>query len=621
MVRFALGRPAGAWAGQAALVLALGVGCGGESSSADHDNEAAGASGEAGSSGADSGSGGTTSGGTTSRGGTTNGGASGAAGSTSRGGTAGSAGSGGVPNGALEEIVTGQDMPYWLAIDDRYVYWISGSEIRRAPLSGGDAVPLARGQGLRRVAAAAGYVYFTDSLAGGVGRVEREFGAFEQLSSGLYPEGIVVRGDSVYWTNRGMTVGDSADGSLATMLVEGPSGSTLAQGLQQPSGVAVDDEYVYFTSTSSSCSISSEGSECVGGGVSKVPLEGGLPETVDPEGAPLDVVLGEAGIYWVVTPTRVKFAPRGGGPVEILATLTGEDAGPVAVDEEAVYVSSTAMGRVVKVPLDGAEPFPVAVDLGYTGGIAADADWLYVAATSQGRIVRVKKDGSATDPGGPITGPCPEPIGTSDEVAATPRDDENLELLALSLDAGEVTATDETYGRVTADVARIRELEPGLADIGFMPPHDGTTLSLTPSDIAFASMQTGEYSAWDCLNDFYGLEAIELYESTLGRPWLTIELEGNYALDVLARVYAELPGMEYVGPNYFGGDGPTICAERDGDVYEYVVDRAGGDCPAGCTTHEAYHFRSTGAGEVEALETWDSTSVASAPDWFTRLCR
>jgi hypothetical protein len=627
MVRLALGRRSRVWAGQAALVLALGVGCGGESSSPDDVDEMAGASGDAGSSGASSGAGGTTSGGTTSRGGTTSaggaasGGTIGNAGSTGRGGAGGSAGSSGATNGALEEIATGEDMPYWLAIDDRYVFWISGNELRRAPLSGGDIVTLATGRGLRRVAAAGGYAYFTDSLADGVGRVEREFGAYEELSSGLHPEGIFVRGDTAYWTNGGMTVGSSADGSVAMMLVDGSMGSILAEGVPQPSGVAADDEYVYFTSTSVSCTASPEGSGCIGGGVSKVPLEGGVPEPVDTEGAPFDVVVGEAGIYWAVTPARVKFAPRGGGGVSVLATLPGEDAGPIALDADAVYVSSATRGRVIKVPLDGAEPFPVAVDLGTTGGVAADADWVYVAATSEGRIVRVKKDGSAADPGGPITGPCPTPLGTPEEIAATPRDDSNLEALALELDAGEVTATQETYERVTADVARIRELEPDLSDVGFFRPHDGTTLILTPSDVAFASMQAGEYSAWDCLNDFYGLQGIELYDSMLGSPWLTIELEGNYGLDVLSLVYAELPGIETAQPNHFGGDGPTLCAERDGDVYEYVVDRAGGDCPSGCTSHEAYLFRSTRAGEVEALEAWDSMSVASAPAWFTRLCR
>jgi hypothetical protein len=90
---------------------------------------------------------------------------------------------------------------------------------------------------------------------------------------------------------------------------------------------------------------------------------------------------------------------------------------------------------------------------------------------------------------------------------------------------------------------------------------------------------------------------------------------------VLASVYAELPGIENVDPSVTPADGPTICAARDGDIYDYVVDRAGGDCLFGCTTHDAHHFRSTAPGEIEVLESWNSESGTSAPEWFTRACR
>jgi hypothetical protein len=383
--------------------------------------------------------------------------------------------------------------------------------------------------------------------------------------------------------------------------------------------VAVDDDFIYFSSSASGCSASSNGTSCWGG-VSKVPLEGGTPEVVDAEGTFTELVMhDERGLYWMVDST-VKHSPRGGGAVETVLTLVRERSGPMAVDEDSLYLCSTGNDRVVRLPLDGGGPMPVAVDLGEVGDIAVDADWAYVAATSQGRILRIAKDGSAARPDGPITGPCPTPIGSTDEVTLTPREDENLELLALRIDEGQMTASQDTYDRVVADVAAIRALEPALEDIRYFAPHDGRTILLQPGELALSSMHAGDYLAWDCLNDFYGLRSLEI-QSYDTFSTVSIELDGIYALDQMARLYAELPGIEFAESNGSDGDGPTICASRTGSSYEYVLDSAGGDCPLGCTIHDAHRFVSTAPGEVEAREVWNNERDGAAPEWYRAACK
>jgi hypothetical protein len=522
----------------------------------------------------------------------------------------------------LEVLVQGEEQPWALAIDDRYVYWTAARALRRAPLAGGAATTLAEGQGLRRVVVAAGYVYFSDGPAGTVSRVAREGGSVEPLGTGVFTDGVAVHGERVYWASHGMTVGSESDGSLGTAALDGTDARILVGGLSQPSAVAVDDAFVYFTSTAQTCSAGSGMiSGCFGAGVSKVPLGGGAAVVVDGEGAPLDLALGELGIYWMATPgPRVMFAPRDGSAAQMLARVVGESPGPLAVDADALYFSSSADGRVMKLALDGGAPQPLVTDLGTTGGIAVDDDWVYVAATRDGRILRVAKDGSASEPAGPITGPCPMPIGTAAEVAATPRADTNLELLALHLDAGKVAATQETYDRVVADVAAIRRLAPELADIGYFPPHDGKQLGLVPNDLTARSIEAGDYSAWDCLNDFYGVESLEVIPNIFGPSLVLITLKGIYDLDRVAEAYRMLPGIEDADPNFGGGDSSTICALRDATRIEYVVDRAGGDCPAGCTTHDAQLFASDAAGSVEAGASWDTESGAPPPEWFERVC-
>jgi hypothetical protein len=520
----------------------------------------------------------------------------------------------------LVPIASGEEEPYRIAIDDQYVYWTNGTALRRAPFAGGDASTLATGS-IGHLAVGVGFVYFADSLSRTVARVSRNGGNVEGIADSTYVGGITLGSAGVYWSNPGISGSPPGDGSLAMAAFDGSTRSVLADGLLQPAGVAVDDDFVYFSSIASGCSASSEGMSCSGGGVNRVPLGGGEPEVVDAEGTPIELVMhDERGLYWMVDST-VKHSPRGTGAVETVITLADERSGPIAVDEDYLYLGSTGNGRVVRIPLDGGSPLRVAVDLGEVGGVAVDANWLYVAATSQGRILRIAKDGSAAQPDGPITGPCPAPVGGAEEIEQTPREDENLELLSLRIDEGQVTASQDTYERVVADVAAIRALEPALADIRYAPPHDGRTIVLRPGELALSSMGAGEYLAWDCLDDFYGVRSREIANySTFSL--VTIELDGIYALDLVAGVYSELPGVEHAEPGgERGNDGPTICASRTGATFEYVLDDAGGDCLLGCTTHGAHRFVSTAPGEVEAREVWNSVDGADPPEWFLTSCR
>jgi hypothetical protein len=313
------------------------------------------------------------------------------------------------------------------------------------------------------------------------------------------------------------------------------------------------------------------------------------------------------------------FAPANGGPVVVLADVLGEDAGPIAADADAVYLSSSEHGRVLKISHDGAGAKPIVVDLGAIYGLAVDDAWVYVAASEKGQILRVAKDGTAARPRGPIDGPCPKPFGKAVEIAATPRLDGNLELLALELDLGRLTASQETYARVVADMNAIRAANPPLADISFYPRSDGKSMQLLPDDLTAESIRNNEYTAWDCLNQFYGLEMLDARRIGLGSPYVVyISLKGIYNMGAVASAYAQLPGMTRVQVSSSGfGDSSTICATRDGSTFTYVVDRRGGDCPAGCTTLDAYGYRSTAPGEIELLGHFSAGSSTNLPNVTT----
>jgi hypothetical protein len=506
-----------------------------------------------------------------------------------------------------------------LALDGDFLYWVAGPVLRRAPLAGGAPTTLARGQQLQNLAVLGEQVYFTDA-AGTVSRVSRSGGDVEAIGGGESPYGLAVADGTVYWGNTAHSIDD---GSIAAADLDGGNPRVLATGLAQPAGLVVHDGFVYFTSTSLSCFGSSEGyGGCTGGGVSRVSIAGGNAEVVDPQGTPFALVGDGTGLYWVRSSPRpglMHTAYDGGGTVQ-LTRLVGADLGPLAVDADGVYVGTS--DGVFQVPLEGGEAVKLKGDLSGTGGIVTRGDRLYVSEPGAGKIRIVAKDGSSNRPTGPIAGPCPAAIGSAEEIALTPRADTNLELLALQLEPERITSDQATYERVVADIAAIRALAPELADIDYRPPHDGKTVNVWFDDITTQSIHDGDYSAWNCLNEFYGPATLTIHEFTITNDLMEIELKGIYDVDRLAQLYAQLPGAEGASSNGSIGGGPTICAWRSGERYEYVIDRAGGDCPSGCTSHEAHHFASDPAGQVSALEVWQSPDSAPlpAPEWYTRVC-
>jgi hypothetical protein len=203
-------------------------------------------------------------------------------------------------------------------------------------------------------------------------------------------------------------------------------------------------------------------------------------------------------------------------------------------------------------------------------------------------------------------------LGTPEEIAATPRADENLELLALSMSAG-VTATQTVYDRVVRDVAAIRTLEPSVAHIGYFAPHDGKSLILGVDAATRAAIEEGTYAAWDCLNEHYGFVSAEVLGNI---DFVTLTLKGIYDLELIGPEYETLEGIDVADPNLVGGDGPTICVYADEVQWHWVLDDASGDCPAGCTEHDYWYFTTTGAGETAFVERYDNPNDP-VPAWLT----
>jgi hypothetical protein len=185
--------------------------------------------------------------------------------------------------------------------------------------------------------------------------------------------------------------------------------------------------------------------------------------------------------------------------------------------------------------------------------------------------------------------------GSLDELATTPRADENLELLSLALRPG-LTADAALYERVVRDVGLIRALEPAVAHINyFFGRSDGRGVLLDTQPATNDEMASGSYHAWDCINAYFGLRGTRVYT---GIDFAFVELKGIYGMDEVVPLYAALPGVLGVEPNGLAGDGPTICATEEGDTIHWVFVDASGDCFAGCYEHAYYYFTTTMGGDL-----------------------
>lgn len=236
--------------------------------------------------------------------------------------------------------------------------------------------------------------------------------------------------------------------------------------------------------------------------------------------------------------------------------------------------------------------------------------------------------GSAADPtnqGWPYTTPlslfqvCPGPLGDPEDLAATPRADENLEFLALALEPDAVVASEANYQRVVEDVAAIRALAPDLAPIEYRPSHDGRSLTLSFADAGVDAWAMGAFDGLDCLNEAFGATFSPAFDN-FDFFYREVSLRGIHDMPRVVQLYGQLPGVSPAEITGGPGDGPTWCIGRNGANYEYVIDRAMGGCSVVCREHEAYRFSTGAAGQVTPLEIWRSADGESPPDWYTRLC-
>jgi hypothetical protein len=153
-----------------------------------------------------------------------------------------------VGGGAATMLATGPTAGMAIAVDSQFVYWFGGSgTLWKVALAGGSPVTVASGVGGLYLDVDASSAYFIGgSIAHSmVQKVALGGGTPTTLApAGIYPWGLAVDADNVYWTTQGDQL---TAGTVLRVAREGGNPIQLATGDTPPVGIAVDANCVYWT--------------------------------------------------------------------------------------------------------------------------------------------------------------------------------------------------------------------------------------------------------------------------------------------------------------------------------------------------------------------------------------
>lgn len=156
---------------------------------------------------------------------------------------------------------------------------------------------------------------------------------------------------NAYWTAEGST--GSTSGTIGKAALAGGPAMTIALGQNFPLSIAVDATSVYWA-------------DGVNSTIVKVPVGGGVLQTLASASSPQGIAIDSTSVYWLdaLPGGAVMSVPIAGGSASTLASEPGVTPLSIAVDATSVYwtnaPSGSASGSVMKVPIGGGTPITIA---------------------------------------------------------------------------------------------------------------------------------------------------------------------------------------------------------------------------------------------------------------------
>ncbi len=224
---------------------------------------------------------------------------------------------------------------------------------------------------------------FTMPGAGNVMRYDLSgTSAATPLASGqASPQRAVIDATRACWVNVGTT---ATNGSIVCATLGDGQVTTFATAQSRPGGVAIDNQFVYWTSRTS-------------GTILRLPFTspGTAPSVIAlGQVAPIAIAVDAQNVYWANGSGTIMQAPAAGGgtPVPLVSAQTGLF--DIVLDGANLYYSATfgAMnaGVIRRIPTAGGAFFTLAARQNYPGALVVDATDVYWRTPNVG-ILRTAK--------------------------------------------------------------------------------------------------------------------------------------------------------------------------------------------------------------------------------------
>jgi len=307
--------------------------------------------------------------------------------------------------GLCEPVVlaSGQADPGALVLDDSYVYFTNVSagdagaagSVARVPKLGGPTSTLAAAQiAPSSLALDANYLYWS-SRAAGTGALFKcplagcTTATAVPIATGLdAPDGVVLDATNVYFTTAvaAAPTGDAGDagagpvtGTVSVVGKDGKNKRDVIAGQSAPSGLAVDDAHVFFST------------RVAAGGIVRCPLTGPCSNPLTlapPQGLPAQIVLDGTTAFWANNGGSLgRVDKTGDGYREIVA---GGAPTRLAIDATTVYWTDGPGKSVKRATKDGQRVAVIAVDQDDPLAIAIDGTAVYWTNRG-GQVMRLAK--------------------------------------------------------------------------------------------------------------------------------------------------------------------------------------------------------------------------------------
>ena len=232
--------------------------------------------------------------------------------------------------------------------DGSHLYYADTHSVYRVPVLGGTPDVVTTGwRTISRLALDAANLYFTDNSGGVVVQIAK-------CATSAVAVGLPTSNEDASVSNSGADAGglggnlDSGDaGDAGCTGVHGCIDPSVVASVSHPYGLALDDQYVYFSQTDSV------------GAIKRSPIAGGPPQTIETgETYPFDIAVDADRVFWCLADSAghlISDSKAGGNRQVLVTSYANSGVGRVTSDGIFAYVVTSYSG-VVRVPVGGGDP-------------------------------------------------------------------------------------------------------------------------------------------------------------------------------------------------------------------------------------------------------------------------